>query len=642
MFDQRGFIGHCWRLAWPALFILLRYRHGEHALRMPRRRTRHYEYWRANLYQVLRRRISKSPGESTMLAIGVASLYLGTAIYMPAQTPIWASLLLLSFYGYLFFTGVFYAAYLSLRAAAPVDYAVTVLEGRSEHDAIVVTAYEILSFCEGYLAANEQLSALIDSEVSNDEAARHGIKNNGKLIRTQLDGLICEAQAHCQSLERIGEMKKLLAVRLAIPHRKLCDHVLRFSPLLQRTRCRKLIDNWESILSLVSESNSPENYGPRLRQLMRVNREMSKAVENTRSHQEVLLDNEELLPTIRKLAAQHSTSGSIVTYARGLSMVATEIQRIYNKLTSQDMGEQAKGELDRQLVERKQRFSVAIKLLFEKQKAHPGMQPHEACKKIVDEIEGVASDPLSEFLDCIESGTESEISQYAELQNIGYLSRLGSLVSAYITKSRAGVAEHVLDWVRARVLTQGGPNETRPHFLVTCGYSKTVRDAFVRVLTDDELAGAVRIFVVSARRSRDDDLDARRMVSEINQVLDERQRDRVGRGRGEALASLASSEPLCVSVVLGAEFYAQDCVIHARMDEQPIESLRGKLSGDEIAFAAESFKFHPNNLLDSTFFRFHMDQLAIYQPPYLLINQNGRVPVTGSPQALLHLVPKQN
>ena len=132
------------------------------------------------------------------------------------------------------------------------------------------------------------------------------------------------------------------------------------------------------------------------------------------------------------------------------------------------------------------------------------------------------------------------------------------------------------------------------HFLVTCGYSKTVRDAIVAILIDEKLAEQVRVFVVSDSSNHEDDADARRMVYELNQRGGA---DRVGCGQGEVLASLvcsgagsANNRHDALSVILGAEFYSDNCVVHARMDDKPIGQLRGLIAAapPDIIFAAES------------------------------------------------------
>ena len=117
----RGLSGFsCGRLPGWSYARFFGFKKGEHALALPEAEDPYYSWWKNNLYQCLRRRISDNPGETTMLTVTLASFFLASAIFIPKDWSPYLYVLLIAAYGYILLVGVFYAAYLSLRGGGAI------------------------------------------------------------------------------------------------------------------------------------------------------------------------------------------------------------------------------------------------------------------------------------------------------------------------------------------------------------------------------------------------------------------------------------------------------------------------------------------------------------------------------------------
>lgn len=681
MYDTRGLTYRIWRCCWSlGLRRIVTKRGGEWALEAPARGELHYSFWEDNVYKNTRRVIATGSGEVLTIALGYASILLAILISCVGALMTWNPEGVLQFIMWLLLAVLtvallvsfplvaFYTAFVSLRALPPKEYAQVVLAGRSAPDAIRITAYEIQSVCREFMQAAEPVrevlricEPIIGNETPLDalcEKVHKGITERREAIEEWLTeyerGLVLREE----ELARVHEMKVILAQRLGIPRRKLCDHILTYSPQLQSELSRRFGANWRTLAQLQLPT-----VNELVTRLVNENtRILNKAQESIR-RQADLLRQEELLPWVHRLASIHSTSGAALQYATALSTLAERCSA----------GLEAHASTTLVPWEHVKTFLEEIVFLWESQRAYPGIEPHQTCLHVLNRIiEGIEHrkkesgekphlvhdldkrqrvvqllkdilqilemlhtkpqalpvdppvDPAQNLLDRLRSHDAFKEDEGAFVLT---LTKLKNEVERHINECRLRIAQR-LDRYAAKYFSK-----SEAPIIVTSGYSKTIREALRGEFFKSKRP---RVFVMS--EDVDGDADANTMVFELTEHP---RRLSVGRGSGIALVKLMSSADN-VLILHGAEcFDNEKRVIHAQMGTGGIDGIRRELSGEsgfggdcKIVFVAELYKWRRNILGEEPLFRFHMDRLAVYKADDI-ITERGPFSPEPSPKEVL-------
>ena len=147
---------------------------------------------------------------------------------------------------------------MTLRTLSPAEYAGVLIAGRSAPEILYVIAKHIEAECRAFSDVADGIShyhaKLLHAVVANEKTdeCREALKeiepdsDSVDDLIAALRQLVIDQHSH---LQRIEEMKRVAAVELDIPARRLCDYVFQYSPAIQRDRVRKYLYNWTEMRS---------------------------------------------------------------------------------------------------------------------------------------------------------------------------------------------------------------------------------------------------------------------------------------------------------------------------------------------------------------------------------------------------------
>jgi len=577
------------------------------------------------------------------VALGVLSIvlalyafYRGMSIPSAAPFTTWFAIVAIS----ILLISVFLASWRSLHARPPVEYAEITLSGRNVSEILLVLAYEIRKVCIRFYRRANKFHELARRYVDILKTSpRLDVQSHDRRLvdlRRRIHAIQRLSLIQHADLQRLLAMKKRASTELAIPQRRLCDHLLQFSPLLQADFEREFPELWMDILKNLEADRDKdvENL------LTRV----TNALEKARSRVKILerlFDHSDLLEDIHALASRHSTSGSIIKYALTLARLAREAQR---RLAT------FKGNLDDPdydwVIDR-------FHFLYQKQRAYAGVHPHDACTRICVLLKrcDAESDGGSEvrnlqnlmtalagsnwrvFLEQRgDGGMNDSARRKAVIDSLLALSRLGDTVQQFIGQSRGELAQVLVEKVAEPFFNheqdRNVPRDVSPSVVVTHGFSHAVLECLGCM--NAKLSGnpreVPRVFVLYF--GEEGWFDAQKMVLE----LEYRHSSLVARALSdiEAFIGLLTPETK-VLLLLGAEaFDRTGRVVHPR-GLTSLDEFKVKMGSVNVAckivVAAEGYKLFERGLdAAESFFQFHLDRLNVYQLKFA----NGDVIVSDS------------
>ena len=127
-----------------------------------------------------------------------------------------------------------------------------------------------------------------------------------------------------------------------------------------------------------------------------------------------------------------------MTYAKAISDIASGLLKIKVKVTDENTPPQRRAALEEEIRQAEKAFPNKMSFLFEKQQAHPGIQPHEACVKILENTENVDEDH-AQFLKELKEAAASDDDRVrderlrefaaapAPISNMSYVYRWGNI-----------------------------------------------------------------------------------------------------------------------------------------------------------------------------------------------------------------------
>ena len=187
---------------------------------------------------------------------------------------------------YVLGVAICYSAYVALRAQSAEQYARTSLAGRNASESLEVLAYESRAACLDFCVEVADLDKFLREEVLTRGQLRPSFEKQILASLSRQDGLLEQLDSlrshnikQERGLARLLRMKELAADRLGIPRRRLCDHVLQYSPQMHQELAQKFLVNWDVIVVAVTQTNgqalSPLTRN-RIRSLARQNRRLVK------------------------------------------------------------------------------------------------------------------------------------------------------------------------------------------------------------------------------------------------------------------------------------------------------------------------------------------------------------------------------
>lgn len=643
----QGIVHRLFLIAWPALRRIVRLRWPGHAHCGTSFKEKYIsDWWRDQLERGIRRVIGSGGGGASAIGISVLSSSIPLlGICLSINSAAWRVLALFvsaALMCYAVLVVISYSAYVSLRAQPPEYYAKTMLAGRAESDAICIVAYEVLIVCRRFKAATKALAELHKSiflpsgELENDSKTARvtkelvrpladKINDNAERLSSLLARLKREIVEQEADLRRVQCLKVYLADQLGVSRRRICDHILQYSPTIHGVLTNKYFSNWNTVVQALKEHPHDPAFIDRLNSLVLQNERIQAKCDSRIDEQFELLANADLLGYVHRFASDRSSSGSAIAYAWSLSVVARQGEGFLGVESAKDART-----LDARVLS--ERIGDRMRFLFRKQRAYPGLELHSICTSMLrlsreaptkgkaDRRNRKSCDELE--LDGLRSVASGEISNWLmqsspTLRNrLAALANLGLSCERYISLCRSELVSRFAE--KMEVLAAMSPAaSTRRCVFVTQGYSKTVREAIRRGLSQLHQGAQPSVYVI---RTSADDSDAQRMLFDLAEHRGEAEEQglaySVGSGHGDSLVGLLEPGDNVILVV-GAEcFDKSGRVLHPRVAGDAIESVRRSLMDHGIkctlVVVAESYKRRTARFIDdSSYFRYHMDQLEV-------------------------------
>lgn len=601
------------RLLWPLVRIVIQWRIWGFRQPLPEPKKETYRpEWEDLTWRSITRTIGGgSAGVATVASAILAILIPPLSLVLSAEIPAVATAIVVLAFMVLgpvtIAVASCVAAYGSMCSQSPQRYADTALRGRNESEIITSISYHVYVACRTFQRNTEPLEKYLprDRDSTVDVSC---ILRDREYIEDQIQEVSDAMEWQELMLMRLLALKTVAAEELGIPRRRLCDHLLQYSPLIQRHMTRKYVSTWNAVLVHVHLHGAAElttDLCSRLYQNRRIHTESAdRALLQT-----YVLDNKDLHGAIYALASEHSTSGAVFQYAKALAAVAaTALQSI----------DAANGVEKKDIARDKAR--TRLKFLFRKQRAYPGFEPHKA-------LSNMFSEECSEnsALECISKGQplaaderNVETKRGMARTQLATLKGIDALATNIIRESQTNVADKFTDYAKLWFYSTDSSDK---RIIITHGYSKTVRRALrwgLQTLVDKHSIAEKslpKIFVMNTEHSEEaDQYDARRMVFELTDDRETYLRD-VNYGNEELLLSLLGQNSRFM-VLLGAEnVLADNSILHPRGTNRLLPLLEevSKHPNGCVVAVAESYKQQGYDLVKTNeFHRYHFDRIRYY------------------------------
>lgn len=582
------------------------------------------------------------------------------------------------------------AFYLLCRTAydrvPPDEYASLVLGGRRAEAMFRWIAWEMYCLCSTFLdsntvelkAAHDELSAELrrvrgdpedplttphsNTELVNrlGESMKHRDRVRLKLDIDQLESRLLDLR---MNIRRCAAMKTLAANEFGIHHRRLCDHVFRFSPTIFERRVSKYIRNWRTISRAIPRSGRAQVPWWRVVDLVDENDRIVKRIRRRANYLRLIVGSTGFFEDVRVFASTTSLRDSLTAYANAMTHFAEM---------------PAKG---RHALQNAQLATVYLM-----QQAHPGIDLHRAllqlCRggvpwcearatelaeraEVLDDLAEKDGDPKSKWRDYSaqakrkQSDLETAAGMWRRCTNVlatieanaghsfslgcplGVLRDLATLVSVATHNTQweinRMVESELLRWLRDR------PNV----LIMTYGNSRVVRDVLKCVAMPllGKQSNEKHHDTIFIARTEADEFESRMMAFSLRE--DRRwykpgTTAELGYGNDTLLSALIEelkANDVSVMVLLGAESFDPDGrIVQIASAYRQIANLKHKLKSfntegdpERVLFVAvaESYKLCANLSRDTGFYRDHLDQVALYPKGIidLIISNNQRYPV---------------
>lgn len=505
------------------------------------------------------------------------------------------------------------SGFVALWAADPQAYARFLFAGRPAKEVLFLISWHSVRACRRTIklaARIEDRAAALETKAFAEDFLQHrgwvlsDDRSEYWEINKFRERLRKFIQKEHSALLRIEAMKVLASEELDIPQRRLCDHVLQYSPAMHRDRLHKYMGAWGDIMD--SRIDSAED-ARRFRDLLRQNRLFLEHVEKRAGYQLQMLKNRDLHSFIVQLASMHSTSGSLHTYAEALKFLIVT-----------------------GLIRRRPIEETASRLIFlhRKQRAHPGFDLHallcsalrsKAMKEGTRLEEQGRLEMLSSVLETVTSESTDDLAQVlSQPEQLKAFLTLPADLSRLVSTCR----EEICGGFRAYYDQWFDGIAERHRYIVSHGYSKTVLAVLKSLLASggDAARQEVRIFFILPGEK--ESFDTRVMEYELKENETLRSFRNFAAGTDHHLFSLLSSSD-SVLAVLGAEcFDKEGWVVHPRGITggfgQLLERMEEKQIRCRTIVVAESYKRHTGYLRsDTDFYGQHFDRIELYSPEWV-------------------------
>jgi hypothetical protein len=532
-----------------------------------------------------------SASQFLTIALGVISIILAVWALLPEvtrETFLPATLLLIAVLPAL--AGFF----ITFRTMPATDYAKALVEGQRASTIVLVMSRLIDKLCRRFLRErrhSSKLSEQVREALGTPEGPMpNDLESMIKSFLLRIEKLI---QSHHRHLRRLEAGKHAAAIELDIHHRRFCDHIVQFSPTIFREGIWNYLDSWRQVRDLLMSPLAPERKKERCNELLARIDELEQDCQQRREYQSQLSRFAFLHDAIVGFASSRSASGSLLEYASAVDYMARHYRR---RLAS-----------TRDLEICLDEAAQCLAFLHRKQRAHPGFDLHTLLSALCSRPPRNAAfdtNVHSLQLSALEVARNDIGASSLSEQQLDALAQLNLDVQERVTVARESIA---------LTMHQLFLRSSRPLFVVTNGYSKTVRD----VLSLRPLPGHIRVYLLLQDEA--EQLSTRIMKSEVKHGSKgslRRTRGRVACGNAEMLLSLLGRTH-SVLLLLGAECFDEEGrVAQTHGITTTFSTLTTEMKRHDIPYlvvvVAEGYKRLECELASSPFYTDHFDGVDIY------------------------------
>lgn len=526
------------------------------------------------------------------------------------------------------------SGYFILGTSDPETYARISLAGRPIEEVFYWIASDARRVCKKVLGrVGRRTRKLVETATSRRD--REGIQPALLKLERKARGVSRRLERgnkkQEEALRRIETMKHRACRDFHIPIRRLCDHVLQYSPLIQRDRTYKHLRDWERV-------ETPRETEETRQAVIRIH----LFLKNTQlrvQYLEELMAFRDLHELIRRFSATYSSSGSLHVYARALRQIGEGTRHGWWTLPWNE------AEIRRRLL-----------FLYRKQRAHPGFSLHTLMRKAFREGRGSEGDrsrsqEILDALDAIARAKEERKSSALESSHWEALRSSPRRLARIIERSRNEIALNFCTWFQCRYGSAVESERSGNLYVVSHGYSNTVLHALLELENESGWLsnGNVRLFFYLL--PEEETFDTRLMQYELRagMLVQELAREstkpnepntpvepedmskpqkesengareriftqQLATGDRHVLLNLLDPSQDRVLVLLGAESFDKDHrVVHPR--GMPLREFLRELeetgTQPRVVVLAESYKQQRSLAQDSHFYDQHFDRVDVY------------------------------
>lgn|GEM_PF-6236795 len=508
---------------------------------------------------------------------------------------------------------------------------------------LYLAARHIERLCERYLKASDSLQKIrIDfykGANSAPEDIGEYIASREFEIRQGIRHFRRSVSRSSREIERVRLLKRALSEAFGVDVRRICDHIVQYSPGLHLVSLERYLVCWERLLE-----NSTGNHSDVDEEMFnRVNKIYSD-FSFRRKVQRKLLSNWQLLGTLKTISAEYSASEALLNYARAIAFVSS-------------LNPSERNEADAE--EREKHFIEQVRFLLRKQRVHGNFDVNllliHLAKYVCDVLENPIVGPqeqraLKGAQDLLESLStrekvgykrststvewrhlpkayakedlaifEATKGKFSDLgQMISQLRHLPQAVDAATHRFRGQIFQELGKFWGGLVLS--AENDHCDLVIVIHGYSSNLRSAIREMLQQNpNYYERTRIFILKTRYSgakqRLKDLLPDLLIHELKQGRSELRIPANVRGFASITAGDLESlkavvgERAKIIVLSGCVCYDKTQVLLPRELTSTLERMVEAITVEHIRFVAEPSK-RLSSIDSDEYFHDHVDNLA--------------------------------
>lgn len=556
----------------------------------------------------------------------------------------------------LMFLSVLIAGILAKRSLTPRLYGKLVISGRNIEEILNFIARKSLRIHRKFERATREVDGLF-KDIANKENHQEsepvqlleasietvwqpqgGLAKCRKVIKNLQQLLLKEHE----EFKRMEQLMEEAALELRIPKKRFVNHIIQFSPELFISRISKFKDNLAELSEDMEKELSQRNVNADailtrilglVKQLNKIRRISDQRIDRAND----LIKYEDLHGYIHRISSSNSISEALLIYSETLAKLSRGSKALLIKSWDGDLNSRLYQDVENR-----------FKLVFRKQKAYPGYDPHEILLKMFEYHNSETSNDVVKILSQFKKyflvnkheslGFLTTGDEYKDLEqdrikdkiihNLGILGSMGlntkDLLSTYKQK--------LVSKFKHQVFPSYFNDVQGVKFVITHGYSKTIRQIIKHGL-DQSSKWQNYVFILEGKDSSQFESQLMKFELQNETSFSNQYFSNISIGDISVLKELICNEDK-VMIILGAEcFDKKGRIVVAKGIKNDFQDLVKYFDQKNIRYssvvASEEFKGQMESISNSEPFDDHFDRIDIIingeDVKHLITEKNGEV-----------------